>query len=83
MKSTRFLCLVLMIKYTIIVKQASGDQWTTGEKMTQTKLSQIISENLDFGAKFDLLTPFDPPTIHKIDILIKQLLCQFEGLLVF
>ena len=25
----------------------------------------------------------DPLTAHKIDILIKQLLCQFEGLLVF
>ena len=32
---------------------------------------------------FSVLTPFDPLTAHKIDILIKQLLCQFEGLLVF
>ena len=29
------------------------------------------------------LTPFDPLTAHKIYILIKQLLNQFEGLLVF
>ena len=28
---------------------------------------------------FSVLTPFDPLTAHKIDILIKQLLCQFEG----
>ena len=32
---------------------------------------------------FSVLTPFDLLTAHKIDILIKQLLCQFEGLLVF
>ena len=31
----------------------------------------------------DIGIPFDPLTAHKIDILIKQLLCQFEGLLVF
>ena len=31
----------------------------------------------------DILIPFDPLTAHKTDILIKQLLCQFEGLLVF
>ena len=31
----------------------------------------------------DIRIPFDPLTAHKIDILIKQLLCQFEGLLVF
>ena len=29
------------------------------------------------------LTPFDPLTAHKTDILIQQLLCQFERLLVF
>ena len=34
----------------------------------------------DIRLPFD---PFDPLTAHKIDILIKQLLCQFEGLLVF
>ena len=32
---------------------------------------------------FSVLTPFDTLTAHKIDNLIKQLLCQFEGLLVF
>ena len=31
----------------------------------------------------DICITFDPLTAHKIDILIKQLLCQFEGLLVF
>ena len=31
----------------------------------------------------DIRIPFDPLTAHKIDILIKQFLCQFEGLLVF
>ena len=31
----------------------------------------------------DIHIPFDPLIAHKIDILIKQLLCQFEGLLVF
>ena len=39
-------------------------------------------ELMDPWTKNDLLTPFDPLTAHKIDILIKQLLCQFEGLLV-
>ena len=34
----------------------------------------------DIHIPFD---PFCPPKAHKIDILIKQLLCQFEGLLVF
>ena len=43
------------------------------QKMTQTKLKTYVY----------LLTPFDTLTAHKIDILKKQLLCQFEGLLVF
>ena len=43
------------------------------KKMTQTKLKTYLY----------LLIPFDPLTAHKTDILIKQLLCQFEGLLVF
>ena len=31
----------------------------------------------------DIHIPFDPLTAHKIVTLIKQLLCQFEGLVVF
>ena len=31
----------------------------------------------------DIRISFDPLTAHKIDISIKQLLCQFKGLLVF
>ena len=49
------------------------EKWTLAQKMTQAKLKTYVY----------LLTPFDLLTAHKIDILIKQLLYKFEGLLVF
>ena len=46
------------------------------------ELMDLRTKN-DSNKTQDIHIPFDPLTAHKIDILIKQLLCQFEGLLVF
>ena len=55
------------------------DPWT---KNDSDKTQDIRMLDSRFNV-FSVLTPFDPLTAHKIDILTKQLLCQFEGLLLF
>ena len=53
------------------------------QKPDQKKPIKNNIKNKPLGTNGPLEIPFDTLTAHKIDILIKQLLCQFEELLVF
>ena len=52
------------------------------KKTSPWKLMDPRTKN-DSDKTQDIRIPFDPLTAHIINILIKQLLCQFERLLVF
>ena len=67
-----FIKQVFMVMF-LLIKNEKKSPWEL----------MIPGKKNDLDKTQDICTPNDPLTSHKIDILIKQLLCQFEGLLVF